>query len=296
MARDDDTLAYGLKLCLIVYWLPSQAIAQGFPYIFGAYITILSLLRNLAISSSQDQLNNETLLFEQPGFEEQWYNFTLNYTDNYTLTAEDYESFADNYTVSTSNAVLWVCREGSPDGHFYRTLYRMAIAVLIIFHLITGFSRFFTARFRYAYETSQSGDTTTIKRYDKDRGIAFITIVGAFLLNFSFLLLLLSFDISPWSCLSEPSTVHVEYIPFSNRYDIQIQHPTSAITFQQVASIISLVLAFSWVVVRIVFFVRDAINENLEHRLDKFRDAPDAGRANQDKELLEVNINIEEDN
>ena len=285
----EETLTYGLKLWLMVYWLPSQAIAAGFPVIFGAYITILSLLRNLAISHSQGELNNATL-FEQPGFEEQFYN----YTENYTRT-EDNESFGeDNYTVSVSNAVLWVCREGSSDGHFYRTLYCMAVVLLIIFHLITGFSRFFTARFWSAYDTSVSGDTTTIKRYDKDRGIIFMTIVGAFLLNFSFLLLLLSFDISPWSCLSTPSTVRVEYISFSNRYDIKISHPASAITFQQVASIISLVLAFSWMVARIVFFARDVVNENVDHRLDKFRDAPDTGPADQDKELLEVNINIEE--
>ena len=284
MARNKDTFAYQCKLWLIVYWLPSEAVAVAFPVILGAYNIVLSVLRNLAANESQDELNNPQTLFEQPGFEEQFYNYTE--PENYTAI----EPFGDNYTVTVSNAVLWVCRKGSPDGHFYRTLYGMAIGFLIAFHLLTGFYRFFTVRFWYAYDTSESGDKTTIERYPKDCGIAFITIVGAFLLNSSFLLLLLSFDISPWSCLSKPSEVCFEYTPFSNRVDIQIQHSPGAITFQKAASVLSLVLAFSWVVVRIVFFGRDVANENVEHRQDKFRDAPDTGPADQDHELLEVNI------
>ena len=286
MARNKNC-AYNIKLFLYVYFLPSQAIAEAFPVILGAYITILSLLRELAANDSQNELNNGTL-FEQPGFEDQFYNYTA---ENYTMMTEDYLPFGDNYTISVSNAVLWVCRKGSPDGDFYRVLYRMAIGLLITFHLLTSASRFFTARFWHAYDTSENKDkdTTTITRYSKDRGIIFITIVGAIFLNLSFVLLLLSFDITPWSCLSAPSTVYVEYISFSNRFDIQIDHSASAITFQQVASVLSLVLAFFWVVVRIVFFCRDVANDNVDHRLDKFHDAPDAVPADQDNELLEVN-------
>lgn len=253
-----------LKKKLLLYGLPSQAIADAFPLIFGAYITILSLLRDLATTDSQNQLDNETLL-EQSGIVDEFYNYTV-------------AELADNYTVSVSNAVLWVCREGSPDGDFYRELYRMAIGCLITFHLITGFSRFFTTQFW--------------SRYGQDRGIAFMTIMGAILLNISFLFLLLSFDITPWSCISKPSTVDIEYISFSNRYDIQIEHTPSAITFQKVASIISLVLAFSWLVARIVFFCRDVINDNVDHRTGKYCDEPDTGAA---EELLEVN-DVEENN
>ena len=287
MVRDDDDPAYKFKKILLVYWLPSHAIAEAFPVIVGAYITLLSVLRDLAAGDSQDELSMETL-FEQPGFEDQFYN----YTDNFTGSTE--ETFGDNYTISVSNAVLWVCRKGSPDGGFYRTLYQMAIAFLIIFHLGTGFSQFCTAKFWYAYETSESGNTTTITRYDKDPGIIVITIVGAVFLNLAFLLLLLSFDISPWSCISRPSTVHVDYISFSNRFDIQIQHSPSAITFQKVASILSFVLSICWVIVRVVFFCCDCVNNNLDERMDSFKDAPDIGSTNQDNELLEVNVATEE--
>ena len=123
MARDDDDSPYIIKKFLLVYWLPSHAIAEAFPVIIGAYITVLSLLRDLAANDSQNELNVETL-FEQPGFEDQFYNST----DNYTGITD--EIFEDNYTISVSNAVLWVCREGSPDGGFYRTLYQLAIAFL----------------------------------------------------------------------------------------------------------------------------------------------------------------------
>lgn len=276
MAGNKDTLAYQLKLWLLVYWLPSQAIAEAFPLIFGAYITILSLLRNLAASDSQNDLGNQTL-FEQPGFEDQFYNYT--------------EVAVGNYTISVSNAVLWVCREGSPDGEFYRALYRMAIGCLITFHLLTSCSRFFTAKFWFSYETTESGDNVTTTRHSKDGGILFITLFGAILLNLSFLLLLLSFDITPWSCISKPSTVYVEYISFSNRFDIQIQHVPSAVKFQQVASIFSFVLVFVWLVVRIVFFCRDVANENVEHRLMKYRDAPDIGLVDHDNELLDSEVN-----
>lgn len=267
MARNANSLAYQLKLWLLVYWLPSQAIAEAFPVILGAYVTVLSLLRNLAASDSQNDLNS--------GF--------FNFTWPATITAV-------NYTVS--NAVLWVCREGSSDGDFYRTLYQMAIGCLIAFHLLTSFSRFFTARFWFAYETTESGETVTISRYSKDDGIAFVTILGAIPLNLAFLLLLLSFDITPWSCIGEPSTVSTEYISFSNRFDIQIPQAPGAITFQKVASILSAVLASLWLAIRIVFFCRDVINGEVERRLNNFRDAPDTGATNNgnDHELLEVNV------
>jgi len=260
-----DTLAYGLKLFLLVYWLPSHAIAEAFPLILGAYISILSLVRDLAASDSQNDLSNETL-FEQSGFVDQFEELTMNYT------------VTDNYTVSVSNAVLWVCRKGSYDADFYRQLYRMAIGCLITFHLITSFSRFFTEKFWHTV---------------KDDGIRFITIVGSILLNLSFLFLLLSFDITPWSCISEPSSVSIEYISFSNRFDIQIEHSSSAITFQQVASILSAVLAFSWLTVRIVFFCRDVIKGQVDERIENCScDEADVGPTDQleDDELLEIDV------
>lgn len=273
------TLVYEVKRWLIVYWLPSHAIAEAFPLIFGAYISILSLIRDLAVSDSLNQLGNETV-FDQ----------LMDEYDNFTVTAVT--ELADNYTVSVSNAVLWVCREGSLAASFYSSLYRMAIGCLITFHLITSFSRFFTARFWFDYKVSEQGDTTIIERDDDiDLGIRFITIVGAILLNLSFLLLLLSFDITPWSCISTPSTVDIEYISFSNRYDIQIDQTASAITFQKVASIISLVLAVSWLAVRITFFCHDVINDKVDERLENCHDVPDTGPAGHDKELLDVKEN-----
>ena len=275
-SRMTNTLAYEIKRWLLVYWLPSQAIAEAFPLILGTYISTLALLRNLAASDSQNQLSNETL-FEQAEYVDEYYNYSLT-------------ELEDNYTVSVSSAVLWVCREGSPDGEFYRTLYGMAIGCLIAFHVITSASQFFTAQFWFTYEVSKSDDkTTTITRYKKQDGIIFITIVGAIFLNLSFLLLLLSYDIIPWSCMSKPSKVDIEYISSSNRLDIQIEHTHSAIRFQRWASIISLVLALSWLVARIAFFCRDVINEKVDHRLNNFYDVPDTGPSDQDKELLEVN-------
>ena len=72
----DRTLADAIKKYLLLYWLPSDAVAEALPVILGAYITVLSLLRNLAVNDSQDDLNNATL-FEQPGFAEQYQYFSI---------------------------------------------------------------------------------------------------------------------------------------------------------------------------------------------------------------------------
>ena len=143
-----NTIASEIKRWLLVYWLPSQAIAEAFPIILATYISTLSLLRNLAASDSQNQLNNETL-FEQAEYIDEFYNYSLT-------------ELTDNYTVTVSNAVLQVCREGSPDGDLYGTLYGMAIGCLIAFHLITTAGQFFTTRFWFTYEVSKSDDKTTI--------------------------------------------------------------------------------------------------------------------------------------
>ena len=116
--------------------------------------------------------------------------------------SDNYSGFAENYTVIVSNAVLWVCREGSPNGHFYRTFYTWAIVFIIVFHLLTGFSQFFTQRFYYVYKKEKSGDDVTTSSKPKDLDVIIKTIFSAVFLNLAILMLLLSFDISPWSCLA----------------------------------------------------------------------------------------------
>ena len=254
----DRTLADSVKKYLLLYWLPSDAVAEALPAILGGYITILSLLRNLAVNDSQRDLNNATL-FDQPGFAEEYQYFIDNYSE-----------FAENYTVIVSNAVLWVCREGSPDGHFYRTFYTLAIIFIIVFHLLTGFSRFFTERFYYVYKKEVNGGNVTTSRKPKELDLVIKTILSAVFLNLAILMLLLSFDISPWSCLHRPSETSAEYFPITNRFSLQIDHSPDAIRFQQGASIVSVILMALWVVVHVVFYCYDygGIQERVEDEYD----------------------------
>ena len=106
------TIAQRIKKFLLVYVLPSEAVTETFPIVLSAFVTILAFLRNIsayiAISDSQDDLTNATL-FQQPGFAE-----------DYAYVDDNYTEFERNYTVAVSNAVLWVCHEGSPNAEFYR--------------------------------------------------------------------------------------------------------------------------------------------------------------------------------
>jgi len=95
---------------------------------------------------------------------------------------------------------------------------------------------------------------------DKFRRVIRI-IIGAILFNLAFLMVLLSFDITPWSCIQKPSAVYVNYIPQMNRFDIQIDHDPSAIRFQKGASIIAVILLVVWVIEHILFGVYDICKE-----------------------------------
>ena len=270
-----ETLADTIKKYLMLYWLPSDAVTQAFPVILAGYITILSLLRNLAVNDSQRDLNNATL-FEQPGFVEQYQYFSENYSE-----------FTENYTVLVSNAVLWVCREGSADGQFYRMFYTLAIVFIIVFHLFTGFSRFFTERFYYVYKKETRGNTVTISSRLKKLDLIIKTILSAIFLNLAILMLLLSLDISPWSCLHRPSVGSVDYFPVTNRFSIQVDHSPVAIRFQQGASIVSLILALMWVIVHVVFYCYDygSIEERVEDEYD--------GEKQQNIQLQDVGENAQ---
>ena len=83
-------------------------------------------------------------------------------------------------------------------------------------------------------------------------------------------MLLLSFDISPWSCLQRPDEIHVEYFPVTNIFSIQIDHVPAAVRFQQGASIVSAILAVVWVGIHVGFYWYDygGIQEKVEDKYD----------------------------
>ena len=111
----------------------------------------MSLLRNLAVNDSQQDLNN-AVLFKQPGFAEQYQYFSINYSE-----------FADNYTVLVSNIVLW-CVVKVPltitsTGCFahwplYSSLH-FTFSPDSVVSLLKGFTT-------YVYKKEKSSDTVTI--------------------------------------------------------------------------------------------------------------------------------------
>jgi len=259
----EKSLAHLLKNFLLIYILPSEAVAETFTIILSAFISVLAFLRNIAVSDSQSDLTNATL-FQQPGIAE-----------DYAYVDDNFSEFEPNYTIAVSNAVLWVCREGSTHANFYRTFYTGAIVFLIFFHLLTAFSRFFTPKFWHIYKLSSKSTSsqTVINIERKNLKMAVKTIIGAIFFNLAFLMLLLSFDISPWSCLQRPSTISVDYSPVTNQFVIQIDHDPGAIRFQQGAAIVSALLICVWVVVHVVFLVHDYNKGELDNAVDQY-DSP----------------------
>ena len=272
------TLADDIKKALVIYALPSKIIAETFALILSLFVSVLAFVSSLAIDDAHDSLNNATL-FQQPGFEE-FYSYVV---DNYT-------EFQDDYTISVSNAALWVCRKGSPDGDFYRSCYRWAIALLIIFHIFTAFGRFFTPQFWQQYNVKSISDimpdmldaiidqvTFWEDNDDIDHKVrrALRVTIGAVLFNFAFLMLLLSYDITPWSCIDKPSIISFNYIPQTNRFDVQIDHSPSAIRFQTGAAITALILGVIWGVAHIYFFIFDCCKGYIDIKVDPKVDEAD---------------------
>ena len=262
--RDQKTIANRIKKFLLVYLLPSEAVTETFPVILSAFVTILAFLRNIAISDSQDDLTNATL-FQQPGFAE-----------DYAYVDDNYSEFERNYTVAVSNAVLWVCREGSPNAGFYRIFYAGTLICLVLFHLLTAFSRFFTPKFWHirkqlddSYLNTGDGERRiTVVILKKDTRTAIQTIIGSLVFNLSVLMLLISFDISPWSCIHVPSAISVSYIPITNRFDIHIDHDPSAVLFQQGAVIASAVLMCVWITFHVMFLCHDYLKGNVNRTVN----------------------------
>jgi len=258
----EKSVSHVCKNFLLIYILPSEAVAETFPIILSAFITILAFLRNIAISDSQEDLNNATL-FQQPGFAEY-----------YLDTVVDDPEFEPNFTIAVSNAVLWVCRKGSPHANFYSTFYTAAIVFLIFFHLLTAFSRFFTPQFWHTYRLSSKSTSsqTVIDVERKDFRMAVKTIIGAVLFNVAFLLLLLSFDISPWSCLQRPTIENnsIDYSPVTNQLVIQVDHDPAAIRFQQGAAIVCAILISAWIAVHVSFLIYDCNKGEIDNAIDQY--------------------------
>ena len=269
------SFANRLKQFLLIYLLPGDAVTETFPIVLSAFVTILAFLRNVAISDSLNDLTNATL-FQQPGFAE-----------DYVYVDDNYSEFEPNYTIAVSNAVLWVCREGSPNAGFYRIFYAGALFCLVLFHLLTAFSRFFTPAFWHvrkqleddSIDNSSMSSRFTLKysqhetfiTFKKDVRTATKTIIGSVVFNFSLLMLLLSFDISPWSCIQKPSSqgITVNYAPITNRFHIHIDHDPAAIVFQQGAAITSAVLMCVWLIFHVVFLCHDYMKGDVNRIVDQ---------------------------
>ena len=151
---------------IVLYFLPGDALNEALPILLTAYATVLSHLRSQAVSDSLIDLSDDEV-------EEFVYNNT-------------------NVNVrSVSNAVMWNCQDQSNGRSYYKTLYIVAFALMLIFNVLSVISALCRPEF-------WCRKCSSIVR----------TIVGGSLFNIGLTLLIFSFDTSPYSCYFGPKGTH----------------------------------------------------------------------------------------
>lgn len=241
--------------------LPSEAVTETFPIILSAFVTTLAFLWNIAISDSQDDLTNATL-FQQPGFAEE----CAYVDDNYT------EFERRNYTVAVS------CGCVVKDIEFYRIFYAGTL-VSDTFSPIDSLQSIFPPKFwhiRRKLDDKSKVDTSRASEQritgvilKKDAKTATKTIIGSLVFNLSLLMLLLSFDISPWSCIQTPSAISAIIFQLQTGLTYTfIMILVLAILFQQGTVIISAILMCVWGVFHVVFLCHDYIKGDVDRTVN----------------------------
>ena len=143
---------------IVLYFLPGDTLNEALPILLTTYATVLSHLRSQAVSDSLNDLSDDEV-------EE----FVFNNT---------------NVNVrSVSNAVMWNCRDQSNGRSYYKTLYNVALALMLIFNVLSVISALCRPEF-------WCRKCSSIVR----------TIVGGLFFNIGLTLLIFSFDTSPYSC------------------------------------------------------------------------------------------------
>lgn len=199
---------------MALYILPIDAINEVFPFLLIAYTTIISHLRSQAVTDSLNDFNDT-----------------------------DVEDLVVNNTyvnvMSTSSAVMWVCRGPS---HYYKNLYIAALVLMIIFNIVSVLSYFCRPEFWCKKKFTQ-------RLREVIGGASFIVGLNS---------LIFSFDLSPWACQLGPSSI--DYIIPDELADLG--YDQNIVRFIRAAPIISVVCLGVWGYTIWISYFLDQLSEN----------------------------------
>ena len=157
----------------------------------------------------------------------------IDFDDNET---EFIDNFTDINVRGVSNAVMWSCRDGAETGGYFESIYAVAFIVLIILSVLSVAVNFCRPEF-----------------WCKRKILRWKAILGDSFLCLAILLLFMSFDLSPLSCLAGYS--RFKYCVFDEVIDLFFK--TGIVDFYWVAPFISIGCFVGWIATNIVCFVID---------------------------------------
>ena len=157
----------------------------------------------------------------------------IDFDDNET---ESIDNLTDINVRGVSNAVIWSCRDGAEAESYFHVIYTTAFFLLIVLSVISVFINFFRPEFRC-----------------KRKVLIYKALIGDSFLCLAILLLFLSFDLSPLSCLSGHS--RFEYHILQEIIDLIFK--TGVVVTHWAAIITSIICFFVWVITNIICFCVD---------------------------------------
>ena len=155
------------------------------------------------------------------------------------LNDDEVEEFMVNNTNvnvrSVSNAVMWNCQNQS-NGHYYRGLYITAVVLMITFYIASLITPCCRPEF-----------------WCRKGSSIFRVIFGGFCFNIGLTFLILSFDVSPWSCILGPE--RMDYTLPDESVDLLFDPKIAG--FIKAAPVISIVCLFVWFITDCAVFTYD---------------------------------------
>jgi len=202
---------------LLQYFLPGEVTSGTFSILLTVYAIVLSHLDNVAVVQALKE-------------------FEMNGTNS-----------------SVTNAVLWICRDGSKESGYFLILYTVTFITMTLFYTIAVLSKFFRPEF-YCRRPLQ------IKK----------AIFETAFFNLAWMFLLFSINPNLLFCLT--GQFNVEYESFAKRIDFGFS--TSMTKTHKILPLLSVFCFLLWIVSNIIFFIIDThefIDESKD--CDTFKDA-----------------------
>lgn len=175
------------------------------------------------------------------------------------------ENFTDIDVGSVSNAVMWSCRDGARGKSFYKGIYLTLFILLIILSVVSFVTNYCRPEF-----------------WCKRTVLRWKALIGDSCLAIAILLLFLSFDLSPLSCLAGYGELNYQLQIFHNIVDLV--YNVKVVNFHIAMVPVSLVFLVLWFLTNIICFVIDRKNLKCEDVFEDKKYDSDATTEDEDDE------------